>query len=199
MKTSVVLQDINLNNPSIIHLSTNQHLYKSSVRDCPELLLEGMAEYFQLQTVSSKTDTVNYSPSKKNGWRLITKGILNTSTTQHQIFKDNLRKINPHCTERYRKAFLLSEPVDVKPGRFCKSDKFLAKNKENTKLVGLFNRAQRRIEDLDVIKSTLTQYKVDAPWVYNMKTKLQKAKSTERPVILYDENREPNSISNRLY
>jgi hypothetical protein len=48
----------------------------------PEELIKGMSEYIVLQTISSKLDTVNYnnSPGKnKSGWKMITKGILNTS------------------------------------------------------------------------------------------------------------------------
>lgn len=113
-----------------------------------------MAEYIVLQTISSKLDTVNYSnnsPGKrKDGWRMITKGILNTSAPQHMIFQDNLKKINPETqTEKYYKAFRLAEVQQVKRGRFDKSEHFLKKNQENKKIVGLFARAQRRIEDLE--------------------------------------------------
>lgn len=101
-----------------------------------------MAEYIVLQTISSKTDTVNYSPSKKNGWHMITNGILNTSAPQHLIFKDNLKKINPDNTsEQYYKAFRLSIPVQEKRGRFDGSKQFLQRNQENKRIVGLFTRA----------------------------------------------------------
>lgn len=42
---------------------------------------------------------------------MITKGILNTSAPQHQIFQDNLKKINPeNRTDKYINEYRLSIP-----------------------------------------------------------------------------------------
>jgi len=119
-------------------------------------LIAGLSDYIVLQTKSAKTDTVNYSPpasiskkrARKNGWRMITKGILNTSAPQHLIFQDNLRLVAP-VSDSYIKAYRMNEPDIGKPSRFKHSEPFLERNKENKKIVGLFTRAQRRIEDLD--------------------------------------------------
>jgi hypothetical protein len=49
-----------------------------SYESCPEALLKGMSEYMHLQAISTKIDTLNYSPPSKNkGWRLLQKGLLN--------------------------------------------------------------------------------------------------------------------------
>ena len=128
-------------------------------------LIAGMSDYIVLQTKSSKTDTVNYSPpssvtkkrARRSGWKMITKGILNTSAPQHQIFQDNLKRVNP-VTDTYYNAFRLNQPEPSKPSRFKNSEQFLERNKENAKIVGLFTRAQRRIEDLDESKKSFLRH-----------------------------------------
>ncbi|TNV78731.1 hypothetical protein FGO68_gene15582 [Halteria grandinella] len=108
---------------------------------------------------------------------MITKGILNTSAPQHQIFKDNMRKLNPQTqTDQYYKAFRLSEPVEQKPGRFQGSERFLRRNQENKRIVGLFARAQQRIEDLEGIKESLRRYQRGSSLVEQMKKQVKSSK-----------------------
>ena len=66
-----------------MHNKENNYTYRRAstamvVAAGPETLIEGMADYFVLQSQHATNNAeIGFSPSKKCGWQLITKAIFN--------------------------------------------------------------------------------------------------------------------------
>ncbi|CDW85734.1 UNKNOWN [Stylonychia lemnae] len=157
--------------------TVNHHFQRA---DEPEQLLEGMADYFALQTHSAK-ENPNFTPSKNNGWKVISKAIFNQQAPQHKIFRENLKKI-AHYDENGR---LISSRDTQYERNFHNThldhshqyddnkensdiQNFIYRNQHNKKMVSYIHKTKQKLQTLNDMKSQLDTFKTDKSWYETM-------------------------------